>query len=99
MKTIDKYRICARVSEKIEDTRAMAEAMILSQSGDNSLMLKQSLIGSLEDLPVVYIARIQVKVFCIWITIWSESCEASDGDSRTIILNRANKLYSLLAEK
>ena len=52
-----------------------------------------------EDLPIHYVVKVQIKIALIWVTIWGECCDFSDGDSREHINQRANNLYKILEGK
>ena len=48
--------------------------------------------GPTDDLPVYYIVKVEVKVAWFWVTLVSESCDISDGDTRQYIMKRAKEL-------
>ena len=100
MKVINSYRASARVTEETEDTRAVAEAIAIGHLSQDNLMLINSELSEIyKDLPINYIVRVQIRVLFIWITIWSESCNISDGDTRVIIKDQANYLFNRLEAK
>lgn len=45
---------------------------------------------------LLYTARVQVRVLGIWVTIWSETCDHSDGDARAYIRNCAEEVRDTL---
>lgn len=46
-----------------------------------------------EPLPIMYVAKIQMKVTIIgWVTIWSMSCDVTDGDTREHIYKEATEI-------
>ena len=51
------------------------------------------------DYPIYYVVKVQVKVWCFWITIWEKHCDISDGDTRQHIINEANDLLKTMEGK
>ena len=47
--------------------------------------------------PILYTVKPQVNFFSRWITIGAETCDYSDGDSRTYIKRRAIALCDQIA--
>ncbi len=84
---IDKTNRNVRITE--EDTNV---AFYVASDSDNSYYYYQPY----KDLPICYIVSVQVRIIGIWFTIWTASVELSDGDGRTIILNRAEEIKALL---
>ena len=101
MKAINSYRSSARVTEEIEDTRAIAQQLANATHGnpEESAVINQALLEACKDLPITYVIRIQIKVLFVWITVWRESCDISDGDTRAFIKKRANDLFNMLEAK
>lgn len=48
---------------------------------------------------MLYTAKVQVKLFGLWLTVWSETCDYSDGDSRRYIKNCAEDVRDVLTDK
>lgn len=85
MKLTYKHNKPARVNVECVDTKLAAQ---MANEG-NSIMPDN-------EYPIYYVVRVQVKVWFFWITIWERHCDFSDGDSRTVIENQANKLLKAL---
>lgn len=49
-----------------------------------------------DGLPIHYVVKVQVKIWIFWVTVWSETTDFSDGDSREIINHRADELHKKL---
>lgn len=43
-----------------------------------------------------YTAKVQVKILGVWLTVWAETCDHSDGDTRPYIKNRAEEVREVL---
>lgn len=48
---------------------------------------------------VYYTAKVQVKILGVWVTVWAETCDYSDGDTRPYIKNRAEEVRDALTDK
>lgn len=48
---------------------------------------------------MLYTAKVQVKVFGLWLTVWAETCDYSDGDSRRYIRNCVEDVRDMLTDK
>lgn len=48
---------------------------------------------------MLYTAEVQVKLFGLWLTVWAETCDYSDGDSRRYIKNCAEDVRDMLTDK
>ena len=48
---------------------------------------------------VYYTAKVQVNILGIWITVWAETCNYSDGDTRQYIKNCAEEVCEALTDK
>lgn len=46
----------------------------------------------------IYTAKVQVKILGIWVTVWAETCDFSDGDTRPYIKNCAEEVHQALTE-
>lgn len=46
-----------------------------------------------------YTVKVQVRLFGLWITVWAETCEYTDGDSRPYIRNCAEEVLQALTDK
>lgn len=51
------------------------------------------------DYPIYYVVKVQVKVWCFWITVWEKHCYISDGDTRQHIINEANYFLKTMEGK
>ena len=40
-----------------------------------------------------YAVKVQVKILGIWVTVWAETCDYSDGDTRPYIKNCAEEVH------
>ena len=86
MNIFNKYRRKARIAYDILDYNFLVnpeEAQLRRLRGDDGL-------------PIHYIVKVQVKVAFFWVTVWSESTDYSDGDSREVINKRAQTLCEAL---
>lgn len=95
MKVIDHYRSSIRVTREIEDTRMIAQSLICNNNSEN-IIDSQAMAEACNDLPVIYIVKVQVKILFVWVTIWRESCDISDEATRMCILNRANDIFKMM---
>ncbi len=48
---------------------------------------------------MLYTAKVQVKILWVWATVWAETCDYSDGDSRRYIKNCAEDVREVLTDK
>ena len=48
---------------------------------------------------MLYTVKVQVKILGIWVTVWAETCDYSDGDTRPYIKNCAEEVHQVLTEK
>ena len=47
-----------------------------------------------------YEVKVQVRVLPgVWVTVWAETCDYSDGDTRPYIKNCAEEVHQALTEK
>lgn len=46
--------------------------------------------------PMLYTVKVQVKILGIWVTVWAETCDFSDGDARPIIKKNAEEVHQTL---
>lgn len=46
-----------------------------------------------------YTAKVQVRVLGVWLTVWAETCDYSDGDSRAYIKICAAEVQEYLTAK
>ncbi len=47
----------------------------------------------------LYTVKVQVKILGVWVTVWAETCDFSDGDTRPYIKNCAEEVHQALTEK
>lgn len=78
----------------IRESRVVEETMTLAPSGNKTVTADTNN----EDMPIFYIVKVQVKIACIWITIWEKQCDISDGDTRQYISKQAESIQAPLAE-
>lgn len=45
---------------------------------------------------MLYIVKVQVKILGVWVTVWGETCDYSDGDTRPYIKNCAEGVKQAL---
>lgn len=43
-----------------------------------------------------YTVKVQVKILGVWVTVWAETCDYSDGDTRPYIKNCAEEVREAL---
>lgn len=48
---------------------------------------------------VYYTVKVQVKILGVWVTVWAETCDYSDGDTRPYIKNCAEEVHEALTNK
>lgn len=46
-----------------------------------------------------YTVKVQVKLLYLWVTVWAETCDFSDGDTRPYIRNYAEEVREALTGK
>lgn len=46
-----------------------------------------------------YTVKVQVKILGVWVTVWAETCDHSDGDTRPYIKNCAEEVREALTDK
>lgn len=47
---------------------------------------------------VLYTVRLQVRILGVWVTVWAETCDYSDGDMRLCVKKRAEEIREALTE-
>lgn len=83
---------------------------IINQSNNGSrtiLRLKSRILEKVhpnktETLPLatmLYTIKVQVKILGVWVTVWAETCDYSDGDTRPYIKNCAEEVHEALTDK
>lgn len=60
--------------------------------------IKESVFNS-ERIGYDYAVKVQVKILGIWVTVWAETCDYSDGDTRPYIKICAEEVHQALTEK
>lgn len=80
-----------RQTRAIEETIDTKIAVQMANDNNNGAAIIDNV-----DYPVYYVAKVQVKVWCFWITIWEKHCDISDGDTRQHIINEANDLLKTM---
>lgn len=88
MEIFNVFRRTSRVVKEICDTRYI----VASAEEDFPYTTPNA------NYPVYLTVSVQVRVF-IWLTIWSESCDITDGDTMQHILSHANRLKSMLDDE
>ena len=48
---------------------------------------------------MLYTVKVQVKILDVWVTVWAETCDYSDGDTRPYIKNCAEEVHEALTAK
>ena len=89
MNIINQVRRKARIVEEVCDTRYLQAA----QEAEYHVPQTDT------DYPVYLTVKVQVKVAFVWVTVWAESCDITDGDTRPHIVKRANRLHRILEGK
>lgn len=46
----------------------------------------------------LYTVKVQVRILGVWVTVWAETCDFSDGDTRPYIKNHAEEVHQALTE-
>ncbi len=90
MKITNQFRRRVRVVESTYD---------LKQAAIHAAQESEYQIPVSEDYPVILTISVEVKICFVWVTVWSESCDVSDGDTRQHIVKRANRLHRILEGK
>ncbi len=52
----------------------------------------------IDGIYVYYTVKVQVKILGVWLTVWAETCDYSDGDTRPYIKNCAEEVHEALTE-
>lgn len=53
----------------------------------------------IDGIYVYYTVKVQVKILGVWLTVWAETCDYSDGDTRPYIKNCAEEVHEALTDK
>lgn len=53
----------------------------------------------IDGIYVYYTVKVQVKILGVWLTVWAETCDYSDGDTRPYIKNCAEEVHETLTDK
>lgn len=83
-------RLKSRIKESIDDN-----TYFVNQDNGIADMPKLQMVYG----PKLYTVKVQVKVFGFWLTVWAETCDFSDGDTRPYIKNCAEEVHQALTEK
>lgn len=46
----------------------------------------------------LYTVKVQIKILGVWVTVWAETCDYSDGDTRPYIKNCAEEVQQALTD-
>lgn len=79
-----------RPTRAIEETIGTKVALQMANDNNGAAIIDNV------DYPIYYVVKVQVKVWCFWITIWEKHCYISDGDTRQHIINDANNLLKTM---
>lgn len=76
---------------------------IAAMTAAKHLRLKARIAESIEpshktQCTLLYTAKVQVKILGVWVTVWAETCDYSDGDTRPYIKNCAAEVIEALTE-
>jgi len=71
MNIINQFRRKVRIVEEVCDTRYLQAA----QEAEYHVPQTDT------DYPVYLTVKVQVKVAFVWVTVWAESCDITDGDT------------------
>ncbi len=68
------------------------------------LRLKSRIVESakqsnLTQCTMLYTTKAQVRIMGIWVTVWAETCDYSDGDTRPYIKNCATEVLEAITAK
>ena len=76
---------------------------LASMTAAKHLRLKSRVIESVKDNKdpdilcfKLYTVKVQVKVLGVWVTVWAETCDYCDGDTRPYIRKRAKEVHNTL---
>lgn len=53
----------------------------------------------IDDIYFYYTVKVQVKILGVWITVWAETCDYFDGDTRPYIKDCAEEVREVLTDK
>lgn len=91
MQSVAKHlRLKSRIKETIEDNTHYVNTRI----SDAEPPRYQAIVVG----PKLYTVKVQVKVFGFWLTVWAETCDFSDGDTRPYIKNCAEEVKDALTD-
>lgn len=90
MDIIYKFNKQTRTIEEIIDTKIAAQMA----NGENIVSF-----ADIEDYPVYYVIKVQIKIWFLWITVWERHCDISDSDTRQYIIREANQLLKIMEGK
>lgn len=82
-------RLKSRVKEVVEDNTHYIDTRI----SETEPPIYHAIVG-----PKLYTVKVQVKVFGFWLTVWAETCDFSDGDTRPYIKNCAEEVHQALTD-
>lgn len=82
-------RLKSRVKEVVEDNTHYVD----TRTSEMEPPQYQTIVG-----PKLYTVKVQVKVFGFWLTVWAETCDFSDGDTRPYIKNCAEEVHQALTD-
>lgn len=92
MNITNQFRRRVRVVESTYDLKHAA--IYASQESEYRYLIPDD-----GEYPVILTISVQVRICFVWVTVWSESCDVSDGDTRQHIVKRANKLHRIMEGK
>lgn len=84
-------RLKTRIKESIDDNTYYVDTHDTDTAGLPNL---QILYG-----PKLYTVKVQVRILGVWVTVWAETCDFSDGDTRPYIKNCAEEVHQALTDK
>lgn len=91
MQSVAKHlRLKSRIKETVEDNTHYVDTRI----SDAKPPRYQAIIAGLK----LYTVKVQVRVFGFWPTVWAETCDFSDGDTRNYIKNCAEEVKDALTD-
>ncbi|MCM1022283.1 MAG: hypothetical protein NC403_08775 [Muribaculaceae bacterium] len=83
-------RLKTRIKESIDDNTYYVDTHDPDTLGLPKWLMLQG--------PKLYAVKVQVKVFGFWLTVWAETCDFSDGDTRPYIKNCAEEVHQALTD-
>lgn len=82
-------RLKSRIKEAVEDNTHYVDTRLSETEPPKYI----AIVG-----PKLYTVKVQVRVLGFWLTVWAETCDFSDGDTRPYIKNCAEEVHQALTD-